>query len=121
MIGPLGKQNCFESTADFFVRISSISSANGPILSITYWYAKVLHELYLKKAPKIYISLSLGLLSVKSGLMAQKLRLSRIQKILYLPPEQKPFEVERGKRFVCWCTSCGQFYQHERIYTNILA
>jgi hypothetical protein len=41
-IGPLSI-NCFESTADFFVYIALISLASEPILSITSWYAKVLH------------------------------------------------------------------------------
>jgi len=43
-IGPHGKLGHFESTAEFFVYIASISLASGPILSITSWFAKVLHD-----------------------------------------------------------------------------
>jgi hypothetical protein len=43
-IGPLGKLGLFESTAEiFFVDIASISFASGPILRITFRFAKVLH------------------------------------------------------------------------------
>jgi hypothetical protein len=46
-IGPLGKLGRFESAADFFVYIALISLLSGPILSITSWYDKILHALYL--------------------------------------------------------------------------
>jgi len=46
----LTKLGHFESTADFFVYIASISFASEPILSITSWYDKVLHgRVYLMK------------------------------------------------------------------------
>ncbi len=48
-ISPLGKLGHFESAAEIFlVFIASISLASGPILSITSWYAKVLHVLVLQ-------------------------------------------------------------------------
>ncbi len=48
-IGPLGKLGCFESTAEIvFVYNASISLVSGPILSITSWYAKVLHGYCLR-------------------------------------------------------------------------
>ena len=44
-IGPLGKLGHFESAAEIFlVYIASISLASEPILSITSWFAKVLHD-----------------------------------------------------------------------------
>jgi hypothetical protein len=42
-IGQLDKLGSFESTADFFVYIASVSLASGPILNVTSWHAKVIH------------------------------------------------------------------------------
>ncbi len=44
-IDPLGRLGCFESIAEFFVYNASISLVSGPILGITSWYVKVLHEI----------------------------------------------------------------------------
>ncbi len=44
-IGPLAMLGCFKSTAEnFLIYFVTISLASGPILSLTSWYAGVLHE-----------------------------------------------------------------------------
>ncbi len=54
-IGPLSKLGSFKLTAEenFLVYIASISSANGPILSLTLWHAEVLHGLVVRVAASI--------------------------------------------------------------------